>query len=298
MIRSSFSAVLTAVAVLAATAPADAQPRRPRQASAAQPPGPGPDDWRTPDPENVLVIDTTKGRIIVELEPRMAPGHVERMRTLTRQGFYNGRTFFRVIDGFMDQTGDPRETGEGGSTLPDLDPEFTQRRGADFPMAVVDHPLGKDAGFVGALPVISEPAMGMALMADGRVPVWGAYCPGVLGMARAQAENSANSQFFIMRATYPTLNRRYTAFGRVLSGMTAVTAIKVGEPVAEPRDAMTSVRVLADIPAAERPQVRVVDTASRWFAERAAREAARIGPGFTVCDLELPADIREPGQRR
>jgi peptidylprolyl isomerase len=296
MRRSTFGVMLAAVAALSAVT-ADAQPRRQR-APAAQGSGPGPGDWRTPDPENVLVIDTTKGRIIVELEPRMAPAHVERVRTLTRQGFYNGRTFFRVIDGFMDQTGDPTETGSGGSTLPDLEPEFSQRRGADFPMAVIDHPLGKDAGFVGSLPVISEPGAGMALMADGRVPVWGSYCPGVLGMARAQAENTGNSQFFIMRATYPSLNRRYTAFGRVLSGMNAVTSIKVGEPVAEPRDAMTQVRVLADIPAAERPQVRVVDTASRWFAARAAQEAERAGAGFNICDLEVPVDIRDPAQRR
>jgi len=293
MIRS-----LTTAAVLAALVlplPAQAVPRRaPAPAAAAAAPGPG--DWRTPDPQNVLVVETTQGRIIVELEPRMAPNHVERIRTLVRQGFYDGRTFFRVIDGFMDQTGDPQETGEGQSSLPDLVAEFTARRGPDFPMAVVDHPLdGKDAGFVGSLPVISDSATAMPLMNDGRVPVWGAYCPGVLGMARATAPDTGNSQFFFMRATYPSLNRLYTAFGRAISGLPAIRAIKVGEPVAEPRDRMTRVRVLADIPAAERPQIRIVDTASGWFAALVNRRRDAVGPAFTVCDVDIPVEVRDAG---
>jgi peptidylprolyl isomerase len=291
MIRS----LLTAAAMAALVLPLSAQ-ATPRHAAPATPAAPSPGDWRTPDPENVLVVETTQGRIIVELEPRMAPNHVERIRTLVRQGFYDGRTFFRVIDNFMDQTGDPQETGEGQSTLPDLVAEFTVRRGADFPMTVVDHPLdGKDVGFVGSLPVISDSATAMPLMADGRVPAWGAYCPGVLGMARASAPDTGNSQFFFMRATYPSLNRQYTAFGRAISGLPVIRAIKVGEPVAEPRDRMTRVRVLADIPAAERPQIRIVDTASAWFAAFVNRRRDAVGPAFTVCDVEIPVEVRDAG---
>jgi peptidylprolyl isomerase len=221
----------------------------------------------------------------------MAPQTVERIKILVRQNFYDGRTFFRVIEGFMDQTGDPQETGEGGSALPDLQAEFIQRRGTDFPMTVVDNPLGKDAGFIGSLPVISEPMALGQLMNDGRVPVWGAYCPGVLGLARAESPDSGNSQFFFMRNTYPSLNRRYTAFGRAITGLPAIRAIKTGEPVAEPRDRMTSVRVLADIPAAERPQIRIVDVNSAWFRAYVERTRNRIGPAFTVCDLDLPVDV-------
>ena len=82
-------------------------------------------DWRTPDPENILVIDTNKGRIVVEITPQTAPGHAPRIRDLTRAGIYNGRTFFRVIEGFMAQTGDPTGTGTGGSKLPNIPAEFT-----------------------------------------------------------------------------------------------------------------------------------------------------------------------------
>ena len=79
------------------------------------PPPPADSDFRTPDPENVLVIDTNQGRILVELYPQIAPQAVARVKLLARQKFYDGLTFFRVIDGFMDQTGDPTNTGTGGS---------------------------------------------------------------------------------------------------------------------------------------------------------------------------------------
>lgn len=78
------------------------------------------------DPDNILVLDLSNGgRVMIRLMPSWAPGHVARIKELTRQGFYNGIIFHRVIDGFMAQTGDPTGTGTGGSTLPDLKAEFT-----------------------------------------------------------------------------------------------------------------------------------------------------------------------------
>ncbi len=78
-----------------------------------------------PDPENVLVMELADGSVHIEMLPELAPQHVERIRTLTRQGFYDGIVFHRVIDGFMAQTGDPTGTGRGGSDLPDLPAEFS-----------------------------------------------------------------------------------------------------------------------------------------------------------------------------
>ncbi len=78
------------------------------------------------DPENTLLLDlSTGGRVTIRLRPDAAPGHVERIKSLARQGFYNGIIFHRVIEGFMAQTGDPTGTGQGGSELPDLASEFT-----------------------------------------------------------------------------------------------------------------------------------------------------------------------------
>ena len=78
------------------------------------------------DPENTLVIETTKGKVVIEMRPDLAPGHVERIKTLARQGFYDGIVFHRVIEGFMAQTGCPNGTGTGGSKLPNLKAEFNR----------------------------------------------------------------------------------------------------------------------------------------------------------------------------
>jgi|TARA_R100000501_G_scaffold18412_1_gene38609 peptidylprolyl isomerase len=79
------------------------------------------------DAENIWNLDlSTGGRVTVQLRPDIAPNHVERIRTLSEQGFYDGLIFHRVIPGFMAQGGDPQGTGQGGSQLPDLEPEFTK----------------------------------------------------------------------------------------------------------------------------------------------------------------------------
>jgi len=87
---------------------------------------------QTADPENTLYLDLKDGRVTIQLRPDLAPNHVERIKKLTRDGFYDGIVFHRVIDGFMAQTGDPTGTGMGGSEEPDLEAEFTDtpfRRG-------------------------------------------------------------------------------------------------------------------------------------------------------------------------
>jgi peptidylprolyl isomerase len=90
----------------------------------AQTPTPAP---AAPDLENILVLDlSTGGRVTIQMFPIDAPAHVERIKTLTREGFYNGVVFHRVIDGFMAQTGDPTGTGQSGSELPDLKAEFNR----------------------------------------------------------------------------------------------------------------------------------------------------------------------------
>jgi peptidylprolyl isomerase len=275
-----------ALAVLAVAA--DAASRSP----AAAPAPPAESDWRTPDPNNVLVIDTTKGRVIVELSPVAAPKSVDQVRELAKSGFYDGRVFFRVIDGFMGQTGDPQDNGQGGSTRPNLPAEFTFRRDAATGMVVMDKQGGRETGFIGALPVISQPLDLATLTADHKAGAWATFCPGVVGMARAQDPDSGNSQFFLMRGAQTSLDQQYTAIGRVIAGMDVVRQIKTGEPVAPPQDRMLTVRVLADLPAGQRPQVRVIDTRGAWFAAEAARVRAEKLIGLSMCDLDLPSQVR------
>jgi peptidylprolyl isomerase len=271
--------VLTAVAALAATS-----------ANAAS--KPKPTDWRTPNPANVLVIDTNKGRVIVELVPEVAPGHVARLTELAHKGTYDGRTFFRVIDRFMAQTGDPLNTGEGSvEGIANLKAEFIWRRDAASAFVPVAAPQGTQVGFLLSLPVVSQDISYTTMTGDKKVAAWGTYCPGVVGMARDENPDSANSQFFLMRYAYPSLDKRYTAFGRVISGLDAIRAIKTGEPVEAPQDVMQKVRVLADIPEAERPKVKIIDPKSPWFAAEVKRVRKLKGADFSVCDVELPVQI-------
>jgi peptidylprolyl isomerase len=243
--------------------------------------------WRQLDPQNILVVETNKGVIISELYPQAAPQTVFRIRALAKEGFYNGNEFFRVIEGFMDQTGDPENTGKGGSQLPNVKAEFNFRRGADVPMkAIANRRL--NSGFIGVLPVAGQPNAMMAMSVDGKASTYGLFCAGTLGMARAQDEDSGNSQFFFMRDTSNDLNQKYTVFGRVLHGLDVVKSIKSGEPVEPPRDKMVRVRLLADIPAAEQPKVRAMDTTSPAFIAWTDALRAKAGPtNFDLCDIPV-----------
>jgi len=249
-------------------------------------------DWRTPDPNNVIVVETNKGRIIAELDPVAAPNHVERVRGLVKSGFYDGLTFFRVINDFMAQTGDPKNTGEGGSDQPNLTAEFTFRRGMDMPLGAGFKMGSTELGWIGALPVSSQNSTLALMTADKKVASWGNFCPGVLGMARAGDPNSANSQFFFMRQANDSLDKTYTAFGRVLSGLEVVRAIKTGEPAPDPQDKMISVKMLADLPADKRPSVKVMNTNSAAFKDIVTKRQAAMGASFTNCDVDVPVQVK------
>jgi peptidylprolyl isomerase len=157
------------------------------------------------DPQNTIYLDTPHGRIVIKLRPDLAPKHAERVKTLSREKFYDNAPFHRVIDGFMAQTGDgQRGDGTGGSKYPDLPAEFSN------------------------------------------VP----FRRGIVGMARAQNPNSANSPFFIMFAEASSLNGQYTVVGEVAQGMDVVDKIKKGSPtqngaVAGP-DRIVRMQVAAD----------------------------------------------------
>ena len=294
--KKPFLLTLAALALLVASSDAAlAQPNR-RLPTAPPPPppppAPGPNDWRTPAPENLLVITTSKGKVVVELAPFAAPNHVARIKELARKHFYDGLEFFRVVDNFMDQTGDPKNDGTGGSDLPDLKAEFTFRRSPGDDFVSAGTVISSDAGFIGSMPVYSQLAMMAPLTADGKVQAWGLFCPGVIGAARNGNPDSANSQFYLMRDHYPSLEKTYTAYGRVLTGLNVVRAIKVGEPVEPPRDILTTVRVAADLPEAERPNIRVVDTKSAWFKARMNEVFVDRGIVFTPCSVDLPVEVR------
>ena len=286
------AAAAAALAVTASAAPKPPLPAKSAAPAAAAPGAPTDADWRTPDPNDVLVIDTNQGRIVVEMLPEIAPKHVEQIRALAHENFYDGQRFFRVIDKFMDQTGDPQNNGQGGSSKPNIPAEFTFRRGADLPFVMAADQTVAEIGFIKTLPVESQSMSLAPLTKDQKVTAWALYCQGVMGMARDENPDSGNSQFFLMRWPYPSLERKYTAWGRVISGLDVVRAIKTGEPVEDPQDRMERVRLLADLPEKDRPKIRVVDTRGPWFKAEIARTRAGKGADFTACDVEIPVEVK------
>ena len=140
-----------------------------------------------------LSLETSVGKVTIELFDKLAPKHVERILLLSNKGLYDNVVFHRVIEGFMAQTGDveygnkneyyPELVGRGGSSLPDLRAEFSKKK----------------------------------------------FVPGTMGMARSSNPDSANSQFFIMFKEAPHLNNKYTIVGNVVEGMDVLLTIKKGD---------------------------------------------------------------------
>ncbi|MEM7662545.1 MAG: peptidylprolyl isomerase [Pseudomonadota bacterium] len=125
------------------------------------------------DPENTLILDTTKGKVTIELKPDVAPNHVARIKELAREGFYDGIVFHRVIDGFMAQCGCPQGTGMGGSDKPDLAQEFNSEphlRGT-CSMARTNDPDSANSQFF----ICFEPSRFL----DNQYTVWGQVTDGM-----------------------------------------------------------------------------------------------------------------------
>ena len=163
------------------------------------------------DPENTIIVTLTGGDVVIALLPDVAPLHVERMKTLARAQAYDNVCFHRVIDGFMAQTGDV----ENGNMAKDFNLRRAGTGGSQHP---------------------DVPAEFSGLPHD----------RGTIGAARSSSPDSANSQFFINFKDNHFLNRQYTVYGRVISGMEHVDVLSRGEPPASP-DRMITVRVAADV---------------------------------------------------
>ncbi|AZO68234.1 peptidylprolyl isomerase [Mesorhizobium sp. M6A.T.Cr.TU.016.01.1.1] len=168
------------------------------------------------DPENTMIITLKGGDVTIALRPDLAPKHVEQIKKLVRQGAYDSVAFHRVIDGFMAQTGDVK-------------------------FGNMKNGFNADAVGTGASDLPDLPA---------EFSTSERYVRGVVGMARSQNPDSANSQFFIMFAPAPPLDGQYTIVGNVEKGMELVDQIKKGDEaqngVVTGPDRMIKVRIAAD----------------------------------------------------
>jgi peptidylprolyl isomerase len=246
-------------------------------------------DWRAADPQNVLVIDTEKGRLFIELHPELAPRAVERVKLLARRGTYDGLKFHRVIPGFVAQTGNPNNHDSGKTELPNLKPEFRFRLNAAMPHTVVARPAGLNEGFIGALPYISVDETRMAANPDQAVHAWATHCTGTMGMGRDDMPvDSANSEIYFMLAPTQRLDHEYTLFGQVVADGDVLQSLAAGEPPVQP-DSMIRVQVLANMPKA--PHIEILKTDSAAFKSLTDQIRGAKGADFSICDITVPARV-------
>jgi len=251
-------------------------------------------DWRALDPDNTLLMDLASGQVIIELAPRFAPAHAANIRALAHGGYWDGLAIVRVQDNFVTQWGDP--DGEDAAKAKPLPAGASPKLPAEFSVPL--DRIGKNAGFTklpdvdgwaprsgfaGGFPVAADPKAGKA---------WLAHCYGMVGAGRGDAVDSSNgTELYVVIGHAPrALDLNITVVGRVLKGMELLSALPRGganmgfydKP--EQRTGIQRVRLLADVPAAERPALQVLKTDSATWQK--LLDARRYRGGWYVHSAE------------
>ncbi len=261
------------------------------------------DDWRRPAPENLLYLDLPTGRVVLELAPRFAPLHAENIRTLTREGYFDGLAVLRSQDNYVVQWGDPhgdapdraKPLGSAKATLP-----------AEFDRAAEELPFTRlsdgdvyapEVGFSDGFHAARDPASGRA---------WLSHCYGTLGVSRGNtADSGSGAGLYVVIGHAPRhLDRNITLVGRVLKGIEHLSTLPRGDgPLGFYRGAaehvpIVSMKLAADLPDAERIDLEVFRTDRPAFerlmeARRNRREDWFLDPVGKVELCNVPVPVRE-----
>jgi len=223
--------------------------------------------WRQVDPDNLVFIELFEGEIAIELNPLFAPETVKQFRKLVKEQFYNGLSFYRVIDGFVAQGGDGSDLGKL-SLVPLIDAEFEREMSDDIEFTRVQKNdlFAPETGFVDGFAAARD-------VSENRI--WLTHCPGVVAMARNDGEDSSRTDFYFVIGQAPRyLDRNMNIFGRVIHGMDVVQKIKRGlatdNGIIQNETASSRIRgmqLASEIPEKERLSAFVIDTNSKGFEQ-------------------------------
>lgn len=230
-----------------------------------------PSDWRALDPGNTLYMDLPGGRVVIELAPTFAPLHAANIKAMARAHYFDGLAILRVQDDFVTQWGDPaadtpataRPLGHASRTLA---PEFERTIANDLPFTPLPDGdvYAPEVGFSGGMPVARDPKSGTT---------WLAHCYGMVGAGRDNGvETGSGAELYAVIGHAPRqLDRNIALVGRVVQGMDLLAALPRGtgalgfyEKPAQ-RLPITSMRLAADVPAAERTPLEVLRTDTSTF---------------------------------
>jgi len=267
-------------------------------------------EWRTPDPRNLLVMQLSTGRVLIELAPDFTPRHAANIRTLAHEHYYDGLAIVRVQDNFVTQWGDPasddnsdksklRSLGKASSTLP---PEYT--RPIDPKLEWTALPDGDvyapEVGFSEGFPVARDPASGQE---------WITHCYGIVGVGRdiGPETGSGNELYAVISQAPRRLDRNLAIAGRVLEGMPLLSGLPRGDgPMGfytkpAQRTIIQSVRLASTLPVKQRPAVEVLRTDSATFASLLDAQRHRHDAFYKVssgkvglCSVDVPVRSKMP----
>lgn len=290
---------LFAGSACAAPARADKElPPKPSVADVVKASKPG--DWRPLDPDNTLYMELPTGRVVMELAPAFAPKAAANIRALVRERYFDGLSIMRAQDGFVVQWGDPDEdTPRPFKAAKTVDAEFSvpAKGTGQFTQLKERDVYAPQVGHVGGFPVARDPKAGQA---------WLPHCYAMVGVARDEAANTGNgSQLYTVIGHAPRhLDRNITVVGRIVAGMPLLTVMPRGSAAlgfydkAEQRTPISTVRLAADVPRAERSNLEVMRTESAAFQAVIEAQRNRGGPwtkvaagAIDLCNVPIP--VRE-----
>ena len=296
-IRRTF--LVAACTLFAAHAGAAELPPKPSVADVIK--ASAPSDWRVPDPDNTLYMEIPTGRVVIELAPVFAPQHVANIRAMVREGYFDGLAILRSQDNWVVQWGDPDEKNPrplktARATLPG---EFTVplRTDRNFTRLPDRDGYAPQVGHSNGFPSARDPKTGQA---------WLAHCYGMIGVGRDNASDSGNggALYAVIGNAPRHLDRNITVVGRVIDGMPLLSVLPRGTGAMgfyekpEQMVPIKSVRLAADVPAAERSKLEILRTESASFKAVAEAQRNRGGPWTKVAaghvDLcAAPIPVRE-----
>lgn len=298
----AFSGAAPSASTPATQAEAPATPKSMQEILDASPAA----DWRTPDPANTLYLELEAGRVVIELAPQFAPEHVANIRTLAKEGYWNGLSINRSQDNFVVQWGDPQEDEAKrkplGGAKAKLPAEIERSsEGLAFDRLPDADGWAPEVGFVAGFPAARDPQAQRA---------WMAHCYGTVGAGRDMAPDSSNgTELYVVTGQSPRqLDRNITVVGRVLQGMELLSVVPRGTgPLGfyeKPgqRVAIRSIRLAAELPEADRMPLQVLRTVSKTFADvvesrRNRRDGWYLRPAGHIDLCNVPLPVRTPGKR-
>lgn len=275
-------AIAVAASPGAAPAPQAAEPARRATTSAEVLASSSASDWRPLDLQNTLYVELPAGRVIIEMSPTFAPKHITNILALSREGYYDGLAIVRSQDNYVIQWGDPDGKRPVKNAQKTLAAEFERTsRGIAFTPLIDPDTYAPEVGFSDGFPAARDPKFGRA---------WLVHCYGMVGAGRdIDVDSGGGTELYVVTGQAPRhLDRNVTLVGRVVQGMELLSALPRGTGALgfyekpEQRVPIKSIRVAADVPAAQRTELEVLRTDTPTFTAYVETRRNRRDEWFKV----------------